>query len=534
MHEHVRTPLRRSLTTLGLAGLASLAACYSGYEGRDVGDYDRGGATPGRWQLTPEVANHSQQVSVAIHGSPGGSHKPSNCTGNFTPGAQILEDYIRDHFDGVEYIGGYSCRPISHKPENPTSIHGLGRALDIHMGCPTCAANNADGDILAHWLILHAEEIGIQRIIWDLSSWSSTGMSQTRPYNGAHSHNDHLHVEINLPAAAMQTPWFTEQGYEPPPDLPDGPLDPCGDVDEVGRCDGNTLVRCDDDTYLRVQDCGPDATCGTHPAVPHRICKTTSRKDLVALPDGSGYWLTAADGGVFALGDAPFHGSVPGLPDLQLAARVVGMAADASRGYWLVAEDGGVFAFGGVGFYGSMAGQPIGAPVVGIEATPNGDGYWLVSEDGGIFAFGGAGFHGSLPGIPDLHLAAPIVAMASTRAGNGYWLVGADGGLFGFNAPFHGSLPGNFGSIDSEIVDLAASVDGGYWMAAADGRVFAFGPADNHGGVQHLPLAAPIVGIEASPSGRGYWLVGADGGVFSLGDAAFHGTALEDAPQPND
>ena len=37
-------------------------------------------------------------------------------------------------------------------------------------------------------------------------------------------------------------------------------------------------------------------------------------------------------------------------------------------------------------------------------------------------------------------------------------------------------------------------------------------------------LAAPVVGIAATPDGGGYWLVGRDGGVFSFGDAVFHGS----------
>ena len=59
----------------------------------------------------------------------------------------------------------------------------------------------------------------------------------------------------------------------------------------------------------------------------------------------------------------------------------------------------------------------------------------------------------------------------------------------------------------------------------ADGSVVAFGDAGSHGSWSGGRLAAPIVGISASPDGRGYWLVGADGGVFAYGDASFEGSA---------
>ena len=38
-------------------------------------------------------------------------------------------------------------------------------------------------------------------------------------------------------------------------------------------------------------------------------------------------------------------------------------------------------------------------------------------------------------------------------------------------------------------------------------------------------LAAPVVGLAATPTGRGYWRVGADGGVLTAGDAPFYGSA---------
>jgi N-acetylmuramoyl-L-alanine amidase len=49
------------------------------------------------------------------------------------------------------------------------------------------------------------------------------------------------------------------------------------------------------------------------------------------------------------------------------------------KGYWLVAADGGIFTFGDAPFYGSEGGRQLAAPVVGMAATPTGNGYWLVT-----------------------------------------------------------------------------------------------------------------------------------------------------------
>ena len=84
---------------------------------------------------------------------------------------------------------------------------------------------------------------------------------------------------------------------------------------------------------------------------------------------------------------------------MRLNQPVVGMAGTAdSLGYWLVATDGGIFAFGDAAFHGSMGATHLNEPVVGMAATPDGKGYWLVASDGGIFAFGDAGFYGSMGG----------------------------------------------------------------------------------------------------------------------------------------
>jgi hypothetical protein len=121
---------------------------------------------------------------------------------------------------------------------------------------------------------------------------------------------------------------------------------------------------------------------------------------------------------------------------MRLNQPVVGMTHDsASGGYWLVAADGGIFAFDAP-FCGSMGGNPLNRPVVGMATTRGGGGYWLVASDGGIFSFGNAAFYGSTGSIV---LNRPIVEMAPDRATGGYWFVASDGGIFAFGAPFLGS-----------------------------------------------------------------------------------------------
>jgi hypothetical protein len=220
-----------------------------------------------------------------------------------------------------------------------------------------------------------------------------------------------------------------------------------------------------------------------------------------------------------AFGDAGFFGSMAGV---TLDAPVIGMAATPdAKGYWLVAADGGVFSFGDAGAYGSMGGQKLSAPVVAMAATPDGNGYWLVASDGGVFTFGDAGFFGSTGGM---RLSAPIVGIAATPDGKGYWLVASDGGVFAFGtAVFQGSMGGQ--RLSAPVVSMAAAPGGdGYWLVASDGGVFAFGDAGYFGSMGAVRLDAPVVGMAATPSGHGYWLTASDGGVFSFGDATFFGS----------
>ena len=202
-----------------------------------------------------------------------------------------------------------------------------------------------------------------------------------------------------------------------------------------------------------------------------------------------GYWLVAADGGIFSFGDATFYGSTG---NIHLNQPIVGMAPTADGGgYWLVAADGGIFSFGDAGFFGSLGSMPIGQHIIGIAATPDGKGYWVATSLGAVFNFGDALFGGSMGGTS---LVAPVVGIHSSADGRGYYLVGADGGIFSFgDAPFDGSIGGH--ALNQPVVSIAPSPSaGGYWEFARDGGVFSFGDAVYAGSMGGVKLNQPVVG----------------------------------------
>ena len=161
---------------------------------------------------------------------------------------------------------------------------------------------------------------------------------------------------------------------------------------------------------------------------------------LSVLPDGSGYWVFTDRGRAIQFGAAA---DLEDLVDQGVSPFLQGLIVDSAatpsgQGAFMVAADGGVFAIGDAVFQGSMGGRPLNGPVVGVATDPDGDGYWLVADDGGIFAFA-ADFQGSMGGQP---LNAPMVG--AVAFGDGYLMVAADGGIFNFSdQQFLGSLGGD-------------------------------------------------------------------------------------------
>lgn len=198
---------------------------------------------------------------------------------------------------------------------------------------------------------------------------------------------------------------------------------------------GYTLLRADGSLQAFGDAATPDQFL-----VPATEVQTNPMAGLALRRTGTGHWVSRADGGVFALGGAPFYGSLPSVGIRPNTAIVDVVATPSGDGYWLLGGDGGVFAFGDATYKGGLAGQPLRGPVVAMFASPSGAGYTLVASDGGVFTFGDASFHGSLPELLDGRLpAAPVVD--GTAVASGYLLTSADGGVFAFGgAPFAGSM----------------------------------------------------------------------------------------------
>ena len=220
---------------------------------------------------------------------------------------------------------------------------------------------------------------------------------------------------------------------------------------------------------------------------------------ITPTPDHGGYWLVASDGGIFTFGDAGFSGSIPGLGlapagssnPKRLNAPIVGMVPSSDGGgYFMVAADGGVFAFGDAKFEGSCPsiGGCSGAAVA-VMPDASGNGYWLVTSTGRVYAFGNAVSYGA----PGPH-SVPVTSAVRTTDGAGYLILFADGVVDAYgDAKNFGGPAGSVNTSSPATTIFTTSDGGGYWVASAGGSVFTYGDATYEGGASGMHLNGPIV-----------------------------------------
>jgi hypothetical protein len=207
-----------------------------------------------------------------------------------------------------------------------------------------------------------------------------------------------------------------------------------------------------------------------------------------------GYWLVASDGGIFAFGNATYYGSIPGIGlapagssnPKRLNAPIVGMVPSADGGgYFMVAADGGVFTFGDAKFAGSCPGiGGCSGAAVAVMPDASGNGYWLVTATGHVYAFGDAVNYGA-PSPQSV----PVTSAVRTTDGAGYWILFANGTVDAYGDAVNlGGPVGAVGGANPASAIFATSDGGGYWVASANGSVYNYGDAPNLGGMagQHL------------------------------------------------
>ena len=155
------------------------------------------------------------------------------------------------HAHSLGYSDKGCFNPASVVPGGGPSIHTVGRAVDLWWG----DRNHNDFDEFVSLLADHAEELGIQQILWDGDGWS-----YNRPYWHPLSaptdmHRDHAHIELTIDAADTLTVEAIAQVLSPltdEDDMTDDQIQKLADAigdSVVSRYFGHTITLNDGNPY---------------------------------------------------------------------------------------------------------------------------------------------------------------------------------------------------------------------------------------------------------------------------------------------
>jgi hypothetical protein len=114
----------------------------------------------------------------------------------FIPRAQRVADDLRIWFGADTPISTY-------RTADGTSTHDRGLALDVFFPMED-GAGGREGWAAAHWLVAHADRLGIAVVIYDDKIWSARrGVEGWRDYQSpsggtsvTERHLDHIHVDV--------------------------------------------------------------------------------------------------------------------------------------------------------------------------------------------------------------------------------------------------------------------------------------------------------------------------------------------------
>jgi hypothetical protein len=303
---------------IALVGLsvfvAVVAACAAPSE--DSGSSESALAESGRWTPSAAALATGKTVRVAYDDAPKWTGSAA-CGGKLLPGGHKLGEYLLDHFAVVTSVGGYACRRNTADASR-MSVHGTGRALDVFIPTVGGAADNGQGDKVANWLVMHAQQIGVQLVIWDHSIWRSNGTNDGA-YGGPNPHVDHIHVELTNEAAALRTPWFSNMTDDVGASTDDGGTT---DTDDGGmRADAAKDSSTDPDAG----DYQGDAATGAPADDDHIHDEPDAAADAATTTAPAPSTGSPSDG-LASAGDAP--GETNSLPDVPVSNRKKSTAAE--------------------------------------------------------------------------------------------------------------------------------------------------------------------------------------------------------------
>lgn len=228
----------RPLLAVGL-----VASAIAGCSGDDLLGSDSSEIAGERtWRLSPDAIAAGRVVRVTYDAAPAWRGQAA-CAGALREGTRGLAEYLSDRYAAIDTVGGYACRRNT-ADSSRMSVHGTGRALDLMIPKKGGGADSARGDVIANWLVMNAQRIGVQLIIWNRTVWRSNG-TNAGPYSGPHPHDDHIHVEITNAAARKGTPWFAsmddgDAGAMDASRMTDGAIDDDDDDASAPKPDAST------------------------------------------------------------------------------------------------------------------------------------------------------------------------------------------------------------------------------------------------------------------------------------------------------
>lgn len=317
--------------------------------------------------------------------------------------------------------------------------------------------------------------------------------------------------------------------------------------------------------------------------------------DIIPGDVANSYRLVAVDGGVFSFGASSNGGGALTYPTYIHDAIVAAESSQSGNGILFVDINGGVYALGDAKYSGSLidhngdgtGGDNSGGGVATDILQTGADSYIITTSNGQFYRFkkescvldnqsaisaiaassdkcwvlagskvvatAGATTYDlreapkkeatATPSQPVV-LPAPIVVdkptyegyeanatIVPTASGNGLWRIFPDGKYETYgdakeDSTYKTHVPVTNGD---QVVGAIASGDG-FVAVNNKGAVFAMVGGDYKGGANNINLQAQIVDIVPGPSNVGYRLIGADGGVFDYGTPAIDGLSLVSIP----